>query len=146
MTLPSFTHLLLKIFTAISLRLQGPSSATGTGRVEVFFAGQWGTICGGYFWDRTDATVVCRQLGYLNAVRALRESSVPDGSGRIWLSGLRCKGNEQNVTSCLHGGWGNNNCRHNHDVGVKCSSTGKFTLYIISIFHEINYGIYEVVL
>ena len=111
--------------------MQGPSSATGTGRVEVLYRGQWGTICGGNSWDRNEATVVCRQLGYLNAVRARRGYYVPDGSGKIWLRNVRCNGNEQNLTSCFHGGWGNHYyCRHSNDVGVICSSRGKFTVKV----------------
>ncbi|CAB4045017.1 macrophage receptor MARCO, partial [Paramuricea clavata] len=106
----------------ISLRLQGPSSENGTGRVEVLFAGKWGTICDDY-WDRNDATVVCRQLGYLNAVRALSRSDVPDGSGQIWLDNVLCKGSEQNLTSCEHRRWGDHNCWHHQDAGIECSST-----------------------
>ena len=34
------------------------------GRVEVCSGGQWGTICGLYYWGYQEASVVCRQLGF----------------------------------------------------------------------------------
>ena len=99
-------------------------SANGTGRVEVFYNEQWGTICN-RVWDIRDAKVVCRQLGYQDAVRTLRNNQVPSGSGRIWLAYVGCTGKEQNITSCSRGAWGKNNCRHSEDAGVECSVEGK---------------------
>jgi hypothetical protein len=92
--------------------------------VEVFYNGQWGTVCDDS-WDINDATVVCRQLGYPYTLRALQGYQVEDGTGQIWLDNVACNGGEQNLTSCLHNGWGRHNCRHSDDAGVECSLTGK---------------------
>ena len=118
----------------ISIRLQGPLSANGTGRVEVFYKGEWGTICDDD-WDINDAKVVCRQLGYQYGSRALQGSDISPGSGKIWLDEVDCIGSEKNVTSCKHAGWGNHDCFHYEDAGVECSTAGKNMFYsLLCIF------------
>ena len=105
------------------MRLQGPSSSNGTGRLEVLHKGQWGSICDDS-WDINDAKVACRQLGYPYAVRVLPRDLVPSGTGQIWLDNVDCTGNENSLSSCIHKGWGVHNCIHDNDAGVECSSTG----------------------
>ena len=46
----------------VSVRLtNGPSEQEG--RLEVFYNGEWGTVCDDDF-DTNDAKVFCRMLGY----------------------------------------------------------------------------------
>ena len=113
--------------------MQGPLSANGTGRVEVSFGSEWGTICDDG-WDLNDANVVCRELGYANAVRALEGPDTPQGSGPIWLDDVACTGSERNLTSCSHNGWKNHNCKHDEDAGVECIPNGSLKHLYITIF------------
>ena len=117
-------------FTDIPLRLQGPSRDYGVGRVEIFYKGQWGTVCNDH-WDLNDATVACHQLGYKYGNDISIGRLVPAGFGEIWLNDVECTGREQNLSSCSHSGWGNNDCNHHGDAGVECFSTGK-SLYFIA--------------
>jgi len=91
-----------------------------TGRLEVYYNGQWGTVCDDYF-DTNAAAVVCRQLGFnpdgaLVVVRA----GYGQGTGNIWLDEVFCNGTEENINSCDHDPWGTTDCDHSEDVGIIC--------------------------
>ena len=49
--------------TSVRLVNGAQTSSYHSGRVEVCVGGYWGTVCHDY-WGTTDASVVCRQLGY----------------------------------------------------------------------------------
>ena len=115
------TLYILKLTVLLSkVRLVG-GSWEGEGRVEIFHNSIWGTVCDD-LWDINDARVVCRQLGFPDAVLAPSSARFGAGSGRIWLDDLRCSGNESSLANCPHRGWGVENCLHSEDASVVCSS------------------------
>ncbi|NXL39609.1 CD5L protein, partial [Glaucidium brasilianum] len=99
----------------------GPGRCAG--RLEVNRAGQWGTVCDDG-WSRTNAAVVCRELG---CGAAGKVSDLPrgrprfgPGAGRIWLDDVHCRGQERTLQDCAHRTWGHHDCTHQEDVGVVC--------------------------
>ena len=56
------------------LRLSG-SNIANEGRVEICMNNEWGTICDEN-WGSSDATVVCRQLGYPTQCQQIFISSI----------------------------------------------------------------------
>ena len=102
----------------IGLRLVGGTNPN-EGRVEVLFNGIWGTLCDDS-WDIYDATIVCRQLGFIGADKEFSRAFFGEGSGPIHLNKLDCKGSEVALNECKHVGWGVKNCKHTEDAGVRC--------------------------
>ena len=91
--------------------------------MEIFYNGNWGTICDDG-WDRNDATVVCRQLGFPYADSAPGLARFGRGSGQIWLGHVGCSSRESSIINCPFRGWGvDYYCSHSEDASVICSST-----------------------
>ena len=90
------------------------------GRVEVYYNGEWGTVCDDG-WDDTDAGVVCRQLGFGSSGKAIASAGFGQGSGPIWLNNVTCNGNEITLANCDRLGVGDiGNCSHSRDASVIC--------------------------
>ena len=98
------------------------------GRVEVYYNGLWGTVCNDG-WDDTDASVVCKQLGFGSSGTAILDVNVFGlGAGKVFLSNVMCSKNDTTLFNCGHKtvGIAVHGCNHYKDAGVTCNS--KFIL------------------
>ena len=95
------------------------STSNNQGRVEVYYNGEWGTVCDDG-WNHADATVVCRQLGFHSGVIAYGSARYGQGTGPIWLSRLSCIGTESNLFECGQLSVSTKNCTHSNDASVLC--------------------------
>ncbi|XP_032346451.1 scavenger receptor cysteine-rich domain-containing protein SCART1 isoform X3 [Camelus ferus] len=109
-----------------ALRLLGGEDRC-SGRVELWHAGSWGTVCDDS-WDLADAEVVCRQLGCGRAVDALVGAAFGPGSGPVWLDEVGCRGSEASLRGCPAEPWGRGDCGHKEDAGVRCSGDRETTV------------------
>ena len=89
--------------------------------MEVHHNGDWGTVCDDG-WDLNDAQVVCNELSLGNAVAATHNAFYGLGTDSVWLSNLQCVGTEWTIGNCSHSEWGETDCGHYRDAGVKCLS------------------------
>jgi len=89
------------------------------GRLEIFYNGEWGTVCDDGFNDEA-ASVACNNLGFGYAGTFLGNAYGP-GNGTIWMSQVKCAGRETCLGRCSRTEWGYSpNCTHDNDVSISC--------------------------
>ena len=90
------------------------------GRVQIRYKDTWGSICN-YRWNRRDANVVCRSLGFPGAESA---PDYPHGDSGDWvLDQVRCVGTEESLFLCDTTGLGVVSCgKDDDDGGVICAT------------------------
>ncbi|XP_071508583.1 scavenger receptor cysteine-rich domain-containing group B protein-like [Diadema antillarum] len=133
-----------------TVRLVGGAS-NFEGRVEILRGSQWGTVCDDN-WDLNDAQVVCRQLGYGDAIAAKTNAYFGRGgdSQPILMDGVACSGSERMLADCYFFGLGNHNCYQSEDAGVVCSAPDDGAVRLVDgsgshegrveIFHDSEWG------
>ena len=116
-------------------------STASEGRVEICYAGIWGSVCDSG-WDNFDAAIICMQLGFQGAstshkscittkyiiiivyyhsdATALGGSYFGDGDGPYHLSNVGCSGEERTLLECSHAAIGYHTCTPGRDAGVRC--------------------------
>ncbi|XP_038069875.1 deleted in malignant brain tumors 1 protein-like [Patiria miniata] len=113
----------------VSLSNLVPDDSVPQGTVEVYVNGVWGTICDDG-WDINDASVICRQLGYVKASSAPGSAFFGQGSGEIVLHNVNCTGIENNLRDCPSET--TNNCNHAEDSGAKCTSLELYDVRVVN--------------
>ncbi|XP_038054128.1 deleted in malignant brain tumors 1 protein-like isoform X2 [Patiria miniata] len=91
-----------------------------SGRVEIYHDDVWGAICDNG-WDMKEASIVCHQLGFLEAEEATSvsleesEEEVP-----IVMNRVSCKGSERRLVDCPFVCSSIQQCNGSHVAGVTC--------------------------
>lgn len=95
------------------------------GILQVWFDGEWGTVCDDWPFSDEAAEVVCQQLAGTSFESWTSDSgSCYDEMGvsvPIHLDDVECDGNETRLSDCDHSGWGISNCVHTEDVSIVCA-------------------------
>ena len=115
------------------MRLVG-GSLPNEGRIEVYYNGEWGTVCSNG-WDDSDSSLVCAQLGFKSSTIS-REFG--PGTGRILLDNVMCSSTDVVLANCGHYGVGITiNCDHSKDVAIKCHGMYNLVVYCCKLTFNI---------
>ena len=98
--------------------IQGLSAREGL--VQVYLNNTWVWVCDQQ-WDKQDADVVCRELGYTGAPVLFSGSANEQGNDTLRINSVQCIGNERSFAFCAHGGWTNGSCVIGQNAGVVCN-------------------------
>ncbi|XP_071478053.1 scavenger receptor cysteine-rich domain-containing protein DMBT1-like [Diadema antillarum] len=88
------------------VRLVGSTQQT-SGRVEILYNGEWGSICRDN-WGYNEASVVCRMLRY--GASWWEFFDTPRGTLNTIMSDVECTGYEENIADCQYTGSSSRDC------------------------------------
>ena len=109
------------------VRLVNGDSAL-SGRVEIYHHDEWGVVCD-IDWDFKDATSVCRQLGFHEAMEAKTGSVYGESDLPIVMSRVSCKGTEARLKDCPFLCTIPAQCNNTNQAGVVCKESKHLQLF-----------------
>ena len=95
--------------------IQGLSASEGL--VQVYLNNTWVWVCDQH-WDKQDADVACRELGYTGKSVLFSGLAHVQGNDSLWINNVQCIGNEISFAFCAHDVWTNGSCQN---AGVVCN-------------------------
>lgn len=116
---------ILSMYPGVRLVDVNGSTTPKEGRLEIFHAGEWGSVCRGipYYWGVDESRLVCDMLGFKYSTYSYGitcSSKYGSGSGLIWLDGADCSGSVSTIYDCKHNDWGSLSCSHLNDICIIC--------------------------
>lgn len=103
----------------LKIRMRG-GELVSEGRIEIKYGEDWGTVCDDD-WSLAGAEVACRMLGFDGALDFVHSGGFGPGEGPILLDNVNCNGDEKSLSDCQHRAFGENDCSHHEDAGIKCN-------------------------
>ena len=83
----------------------------------------WGRVINSpSYWRKKEADIVCRQLGFPEAITAVGYSAFGEGSGPVLMSSVRCRGTEKTLQRCSYQDWVDSDLSPGYEVGVICKT------------------------
>lgn len=101
-----------------------------TGVVEVYFH-EWGYVCDDS-WDKNDADVACRQLGYTSAKSTDTGILIETRKFPYLIDDVECAGDETRLIDCVH--TSRHDCGTGEHVSIECQNLGKCCFMFLCMY------------
>lgn len=99
-------------------------SSNKEGVVEIHYNGTWGVLCSDN-WNKKEAMVVCRQLGYAEAIWGDNNDFYDTAALIHWKTNITCNGSEETLYKCSFENILVGTCQTR--ASVKCHSATRLT-------------------
>ncbi|XP_038614580.1 scavenger receptor cysteine-rich type 1 protein M130-like [Tachyglossus aculeatus] len=110
----------------LDLRLVSDTWACA-GRLEIFYNGIWGGVCGNSMKDVTVA-VICRQLGCGDSGTIESPGTYGKGSGPWWVNNIKCRPSDPSLWECPSDPWSEMSCSQEEEAQIKCAVADELRL------------------